>query len=795
MRFTEINIKSFGKLRGVKISPIDGINIIFGENETGKSTIMAFILSMLYGVGKGEQRHRYEPWSGGKISGMIAFEHDGKAYALSRQFGVTKSSDRTELWCTTSGEKLDLPDKTEPGEYLLGINRETFVNSVFIGQAGAAISGANNEILAKLTNLAASGDETASKSEICSRLNEAAASLRSRRANAILPELEKKRMGLLEERAVIVNRTAEADNLRDSITSLTQKRTRLTNELKIMQKQDAVLTDLRRLSELEDIIRKKESCEQAKQKYEKLHNAMFTDKGGIDSGFLEEAQGLLEGYNSQQVAIRLKQEQIEAVERKLEEADRTPLSKMRIVKRYSKDISASLEDYEELRSRRTAVERELEEEPEKKAVNPIKQFSIYISAGALALIFIIIGFGGNTAFFVMAALVAAFLFAYWYFSKNGFGLNHSPEENIELQNINAEMRQINRSMRPVLDEMEVNNMEELDAELRSIDAAHNRINELQREKEALLEEVEALREELAQILNLLKEKLYPYKNVSSDVEAVKIISTLGKAQCDHAALEARYQAEEAAYIEALGEQAYELVFIEAEDLRKKLGKNADIDISSFDKELEPNIEKWRTELEEVNTELVRKETELGVMNSDPQQLNKLTDEIKLVSSRIDRYEFEYNAIEEAIDALNVAFESMQKDFGPIINFRASRIVESLTGERYGSVVVSEALVPSVAEPGGGSIRSVSNLSAGTVDQIYLALRLAISGILSEENLPIMLDDAFAQYDDRRMTDALRYITEENKNGRLGQVILFTCHDRMIIAAKDCGIMNGIVRMK
>lgn len=794
MRIIELNIKSFGKLRGVKITPTDGVNIIYGENESGKSTIMAFILSMLYGVGRGDQRHRYDPWSGGKITGLIAFEHESKEYALSRQFGVTKASDRTELWCTTTSEKIELPDKTEPGEYVLGINRETFINSVFIGQAGTAIHGDNNEILAKLTNLAASGDETASKSEIASRLNEAASVLRSRRANAILPALEKQRMDLLEERAVIVKRVSEADVLRDDITRLTHRRDRLDKELGIMQHQSNVITDLRRLHELEDIMKKKAACDDAQQKYETLHNAMFADDGGLDSQFLDDARGLLEGYTSQQVAIRMKQEQLESCDKKLENIDRSELGKMRIIKKYARDISAAFDDYTELRKQRTELERRLEEKPEPKE-GPFNVQSVIIVAVAVAFILLILGIGIHPIFYLFAGMVALVAGAYVFFTRKGFGFEGLPRENVELQGINAEMREINRSMRPVLDEMDVSSMDELDVVLRDIDNTHNRISDLQREKENIIEELASLREELAQILQQLKDKLYPYKSVSSDAEAVKIISALGKAQCDHAALEAKFQTEQATYLSALGENDYELVCIEAEELREKLGKNAKLDLSSINDSVDESIEKCRGELDETKDELARKETELEMMNSDPQNLTKLVDEIKLVTSRIDRYEFEYKAVQEAVDALNIAFESMQKDFGPIINFRASRIVEALTGEHYGSVLVSESLVPSVAEPGSGSIRSINSLSVGTMDQIYLALRLAISGILSEENLPLLLDDAFAQYDDKRMTDALRYLGAENKAGRLGQIMLFTCHDRVIFAAKETGLTDGILRLK
>ncbi|MBQ9994677.1 MAG: hypothetical protein IJP17_08205, partial [Clostridia bacterium] len=58
-----------------------------------------------------------------------------------------------------------------------------------------------------------------------------------------------------------------------------------------------------------------------------------------------------------------------------------------------------------------------------------------------------------------------------------------------------------------------------------------------------------------------------------------------------------------------------------------------------------------------------------------------------------------------------------------------------------------------------------------------------------------LDDALAQFDDRRMTDALSYIGRECGAERLGQTIIFTCHDRLLYAAKDLGLTEGVVRLK
>lgn len=790
MKITEIYIKGFGKLRGVKITPVDGVNIIYGENEAGKSTVMAFLLAMLYGLGKGEQRRRYDPWAGGRMCGILSFEHNGKEYVLNRQFGVTKAADKTELWCKTSGDLVELPQRDEPGEYLLGINRETFLNSVFIGQAGAPINGDNNEILSKLTNLAASGDETASRTEISERLAEASAALRSRRATAIIPNLDKQRLELLEERSMIMKRAAEADTLREDVTRLTKRKQRLEQELSDMETSNGVLNDHKRLAELGELIQRKTQLDASREEYEKLHNALFSG-GGLSQEFIEEVRENLDDYNSQLAVIKTKREQLESIEDRLRDADRASQRKLKVVKKYADEIRDARNSYIPLLQQKKELERRLENDAGTVKESKLNLQTIIIVAAALAVIFFLVGLA-VPVFFIFSALVVLITAAYIFVQKKGISFEGLPKGNVELQNINDELRNINRSVRYILEEMDVANIEELDRALHDISGERERINSVEREKDALLNDIAAEKDRLEAIMQLLKDKIYPYMSVESNDDVLRIIKKLGRAQSDHAALEARYNAESDAFTAMLGDRDFDELCAEADKLAQKLGDSA---MPEMDPKLADNIDDCRGEIQAVSEELIQKETALGMQNSDPQDLNKINDSIKTLSGRIDQYEFEYSALQEASDALDAAFESMQKDFGPMINFRAGKIVEKLTGEKYSSVVISESLVPSVAEPGGGSIRSCHSLSAGTVDQIYLALRLAIAGILTEENLPILLDDAFAQFDDKRMTDALGYLGAENKAGRLGQIILFTCHDRLLFAAKEVGMTDGIVRLK
>ncbi len=792
MKITEIYIKSFGKLRGIKISPTDGVNIIYGDNEAGKSTVMSFVLAMLYGLGKGEQRHRYEPWGGGRIAGIITFEHDGKGYSLSRMFGATKAADKTELWCTTTGEQLSVPERIEPGEHVLGIGKETFINSVYIGQAGVPIKGDNNEILAKLTNLAASGDETASRTEINQHLDDAASLLRSRKANAILPNLERERLELLESRAVIVKRSEEAEVLRDDITKLTHRTTRLSEELGILTRREELMSDLKQLRGYEEIIARKASLDEAESKYTALHDNMFSEDGGLTHEFMDEVRGLLEQYRTQQTEIKMLGDRISECDDKAKAVDREPLKKMRVFKKHKAVISEKIDEYFALREERDRLEVELEGRTEEKNTGKLSVQNVIIVAGALVILFILLGFIENF-FFILAAIIAVIAGAYIYVQKKGVSFEVLPGENIQLTNINEDMRELNRSMRPILDEMDVPNIEALERELRSIKGVKGQITEIEREKERLIAASGEKREQTEDTLRQLKEMLAPFTAVESDAEAVKIISKLDKLQCEYAALEARYHTEQESFESLLNGREFDDILIEAEILREKLGDSASSTVETPE-HFEETIDKCRADLTASREELIQKETQLGLMNSDPQELNKLNEELKVLTDRIDHYEFEYSALEEAKSALDDAFESMQKDFGPMINYRAGKIVSALTGQKYGSVIISESLTPSVAEP-GGTIHTAQVLSGGTSDQIYLALRLAIAGILSEDNLPLLLDEAFAQYDDKRMADALYYLGKENGSGRLGQVILFTCHERVISAAKEVGLTDGIVKLQ
>ncbi len=152
MNISEIRIKNFGKLHNINIHPIPGINVVYGENEAGKSTLQHFITGMLFGVEKQEgeaaqkdvYRH-YEPWeNGSQYGGALRFAMSGKQFLLERNFRQEAKSVR--LVNEKEGRELN----TEQGavEKLFGgIRKETYENTYCIGQASVETKEEFAEIL------------------------------------------------------------------------------------------------------------------------------------------------------------------------------------------------------------------------------------------------------------------------------------------------------------------------------------------------------------------------------------------------------------------------------------------------------------------------------------------------------------------------------------------------------------------------------------------------------------------------------------------------------------------------
>ena len=156
---------------------------------------------------------------------------------------------------------------------------------------------------------------------------------------------------------------------------------------------------------------------------------------------------------------------------------------------------------------------------------------------------------------------------------------------------------------------------------------------------------------------------------------------------------------------------------------------------------------------------------------DPAALAARQEELE---GELARRQLEYDALTAAQDALQRANARLQERFSPELNRLAGSYLARLTGERYTSVTLNRELEGAAARAEDVLPRSVLTLSRGTADQLYLAVRLAVCRLCLPEKPPIVLDDALAAFDDRRMAmalDLLRELAGEQ------QLLLFTCQRR------------------
>ena len=151
----------------------------------------------------------------------------------------------------------------------------------------------------------------------------------------------------------------------------------------------------------------------------------------------------------------------------------------------------------------------------------------------------------------------------------------------------------------------------------------------------------------------------------------------------------------------------------------------------------------------------------------------LEEALQAENARVAQLERYCDALTLAQETLEETTKRLQRRFAPQISTAAQEFSKALTGDRYDRLLLTERFELLTGGAGEDTMRSALWRSDGTVDQLYLALRLAVAQVLTPE-APLILDDALTRFDDERMGRALGVLEEL---GEKKQVILFTCQER------------------
>lgn len=160
---------------------------------------------------------------------------------------------------------------------------------------------------------------------------------------------------------------------------------------------------------------------------------------------------------------------------------------------------------------------------------------------------------------------------------------------------------------------------------------------------------------------------------------------------------------------------------------------------------------------------VKQEEILKERGEQEQYMNEINELKAKNSSNL----IELQAIDLAIKTIQDLSEEIYDSFGGVLNSQVSEIISKITDGKYSEVRIDDQL--RVMVKSGNSFISMDYLSTGTIEQIYLALRLSIANVIITEELPIIIDDIFVTYDDQRLYETLSCIGEYLNR----QIIIFT----------------------
>ena len=224
-------------------------------------------------------------------------------------------------------------------------------------------------------------------------------------------------------------------------------------------------------------------------------------------------------------------------------------------------------------------------------------------------------------------------------------------------------------------------------------------------------------------------------------------------------------------INEINNKLSEYLLLSKEEVKKEFNKNYSNEYieNLFDTNIDLIIEKNKKELNENNLKLHK--LELDNKNIEPtlEKLLNIEEALSVEKEKLEKLEIRANEFELTKELLEDSYSEMKKNISPKFNKMLSENIEKISNGKYKNIIINDNLL---VELNDGRYIPAENLSIGTIEQIYLSLRLSIMNELSKEKMPIMLDESFAYYDNERLSSALEFLSKVDN-----QVILFTCTER------------------
>lgn len=773
MKIKSIYISAFGSLKDFSLDLTDGLQIIYGENEAGKTTVCEFIKAMFYGSRRTagmtmSAREKYAPFDGSPAGGRITFQKDGGEFVLERQFRKSDATDKVTLTDLATGKSEAVA--ADIGKELFGISMPAFERSVFIGNSPAFLSDENaqGEINQKLADTALAAEDGVSYKKVLNRIDTARLKLisKSGKTGSLINDIQNcnSLIETLEETDRAAHRKQEM------VTALRETEDKLKKITAELEKEQAVLDsakDIQNTNKLKEYLELKESLDKLTRELTlpdgTVADEMFIKK--FEFGFSKLENLRQKAENTAEELKRLNEAAADRKSATVEELRERIKAENSRAEALSKKTAEKQAEIEETELEAENLKRELENaKTAKKPFNLlllILGVLIIVSGAGLYLPIKSIALSCGICAAGIAMLALSFIIR-----PRDLAAQSKIETALELKlaalsSKNAEFTALGG---------EAGN---IDSRIENLTVALNfGVNDENRIKDT----AERLKSEQA-LLSGETVKTLKFFGLPEDIDTNALkeqISGLSGKADEQKQIKLR-----------LSYLSRDLGGISYEQAKEKLETSKNND-AVFDIEKQKQTVKALSDAKsDLQTAKARLETELktGFQNlENPEDLRREITEIK---ERIAEKQAFYDAANVAYSVLEESFIAARQSFGSTLENETLKNLKALTVGSYKAVNISKDFEITAERTDSFGMHNVEYLSRGTKDQAYLALRLAVSKLISEkEPLPIVLDDSLSQYDDKRFLSSLDFLREYAENS---QICLFTCHDFVKAAAEKNGI--------
>lgn len=699
MKIKNIKVNAYGNIENKDINLEEGINIIHGANESGKSTLLNYIISIFYGISRNKDGkalsdyEKYKPWNSNEFSGRISYKlENGEKYEIFRDFNKKNPkiyNDKLE----DISDRFET-DKKDGSKFFIeqmGIDKQMYLSTVVSTQEEVRLNEKNqNMLIQKIANLAGTGEDNVSYKKALIKLQEKI------RDEIGTNKTSQKPVNIIEKEIVeINNKIVETEKYRNRKYEIDAEKEQILSELKELEQQKQILQELQNSMKSE---------EETKNRLE------IREKNRKDN------IAKINELTNQKNTINAESERVQSAKNHLQD----------IIKGHKENI-------EKLNSEIEKIANEKEETQEKE--KPSILFIVITVVLAIALICSIILIKN----YIVSGILGVAIIA-----------------NIVFYVINKNKQKVNKAkLREKINQEKQYKREKLENQKQQIIA---NVNTTEKELEKQEEEEKQVNSELSmlkgQIILLEKNNEKITEEIEQDNKAIKEESNKNKQQIIE-----KYK----------DKNINDLLYIN--------------DYQNYISKIEETINNNRIRIKgleiEYNT-IVPQLDEMVVLEekreADKEKLAELREKESIINI----------AIENLMDA----YEEMKTTITPKFTKNLSESIQKISSNKYNKVTINDENGMIIENNRGEYVEAIK-LSTGTIDQLYLALRLSMIDELSKENLPIILDESFAYSDNNRLKNMLQYLTSDLNNH---QTIIFTCTDREQKMLEEMNIPYNVVEL-